>query len=139
MEIPGLKLDPEDQHFQGRCRVGTHGYALRNQTLLHRLLMNPPPGMEVDHINGDRLDNRRENLRLVTHAENVANRALRNKVNESGFRGVTRPMHPTSKFAWRAQVGFQRKTHFLGLYNDPVFAAVMCATWRAIYLPGAAK
>ena len=46
------------------------GYSKR---FLHRWIMNPEPGLEVDHINHCRHDNRRENLRIVTHAENMAN------------------------------------------------------------------
>jgi hypothetical protein len=38
---------------------------------LHRLIMSPPKGMEVDHVNGNKADNRRENLRVCTHAENM--------------------------------------------------------------------
>ena len=41
---------------------------------LHREIMNPDDGMVVDHINGDGLDNRRENLRIVTHQQNALNR-----------------------------------------------------------------
>lgn len=41
---------------------------------LHRLLMAPPKGLVVDHINGDGMDNRRENLRVVTRAQNAQNR-----------------------------------------------------------------
>lgn len=52
------------------------GVRLRQHTLgLHRFLFpGIPPDLEVDHINHDGLDNRRQNLRIVTHAENQLNR-----------------------------------------------------------------
>ena len=59
----------------------------REQTM-HRFLLNPPKGMEVDHINGNGLDNRRANLRLATHSQNICNQKLRNS-NVSGYKGVT--------------------------------------------------
>lgn len=46
-----------------------------------------PKGCEIDHINGDRNDNRLENLRMVTRSENAKNKAL-NKNNKSGVSGV---------------------------------------------------
>ena len=54
---------------------------------LHRLLMNPPIGFEVDHINGNSFDNRRSNLRIVTHSENMQN-SIRNLNTLTGERGV---------------------------------------------------
>jgi len=41
---------------------------------MHRLIMDAPDGMEVDHINGNTMDNRRCNLRIVSKSENLANR-----------------------------------------------------------------
>ncbi|MEQ8440559.1 MAG: HNH endonuclease [Alphaproteobacteria bacterium] len=53
---------------------------------LHRELMSPPPGVVVDHINADPLDNRRCNLRLATRGQNAANKS--NTRNPTGFFGV---------------------------------------------------
>lgn len=54
---------------------------------MHRLIMQAPPGMMVDHINGDPLDNRRANLRLCTNAENQQNTPARK--GSSRFKGVS--------------------------------------------------
>lgn len=64
-----------------------------------RVIMSPPPGLQVDHINGDTLDNRRINLRVCTKGENRRNSK---GCGASGFKGVTRPGR-TPK-AWLAQI-----------------------------------
>jgi hypothetical protein len=54
------------------------GYAVSSRSphiiRMHRFLINAPEDFEVDHINGNTLDNRKENLRLATRSENAANR-----------------------------------------------------------------
>ena len=55
--------------------------------LMHRFLLSPPDEMDVDHRNGDTLDNRRENLRICTHLENGQNQ-MKHKTNTSGYKGV---------------------------------------------------
>ena len=55
--------------------------------LIHRIVLDAPAGMDVDHINGDPLDNRKENLRICTRSENCRNRKVRN-TSKSGFKGV---------------------------------------------------
>jgi len=55
---------------------------------LHRLITNAPTGRKVDHRNHDSLDNRRENLRVVTNKENVENRRGANPNSQTGVRGV---------------------------------------------------
>ena len=54
---------------------------------IHRLVMNTPKGMHIDHINGNGLDNRKENLRLCTPSQNAMNKRLRYD-SSSGFKGV---------------------------------------------------
>lgn len=59
------------------------------RALLHRVIMQAPKGMFVDHINHNGLDNRRCNLRIVTVAQNCHN--TRGQMARSGFLGVSRP------------------------------------------------
>ena len=88
-------------------------------------------GKQVDHINGDPLDNRRENLRLVTNKENQWNVGLR-KNNTSGYVGVA--WHKRDK-KWNAQAQYRcgqtgrKKTKSLGYYNDEEEAARAYDRW----------
>ena len=54
---------------------------------LHRIILNPPFSFETDHINRDKLDNRRVNLRAVSRQENNINRKTPRN-NKSGYKGV---------------------------------------------------
>lgn len=54
---------------------------------MHRLINNTPTGFETDHINRNKLDNGRANLRTASHAQNTINANIRND-NTSGFKGV---------------------------------------------------
>ena len=105
--------------------VGVNGYATYSRWLdgksrpmtIHKLLMNPPKGAHVDHINGDKLDNRRANLRVVTPQRNQVNRKRLNRNNTSGIRGVAcRPNMSASK-PWHAQITVQRKNIYLGMFS----------------------
>lgn len=58
----------------------------RTLVCMHRLLLDPPASAQVDHVNRDKLDNRRANLRVATRSQNQGNAGLRSD-NTSGFRG----------------------------------------------------
>lgn len=85
---------------------------------VHRLILNAPVGIQVDHINGDGLDNRRANLRLCTIAGNQHNRHT--AWGASKYKGVT--WHK-QKGKWQAQIQSNYKNIFLGLFDDEVAAA----------------
>lgn len=82
----------------------------RNNMTMHRWLA---PWFEiVDHRNRNRLDNRRENLRAATQAENSRNTDLSSN-NTSGAKGVT----PTPSGGWRARIWFNRKEIHIGTFE----------------------
>lgn len=64
---------------RGNTWYAVRGGFLGPKILMHREIMNAPKDMQVDHINGDGLDNRRENLRVCTNAENGRNRKINKK------------------------------------------------------------
>jgi hypothetical protein len=94
---------------------------------LHRVILERVLGRkldrseQVDHINGDSLDNRRENLRLASALENSRN-AKKRVDNSSGFRGVCK--HHSIPGRWKAQIndGSGRRT-YLGHFASPGEAA----------------
>lgn len=101
------------------------GYAVRRSGLrnvyLHRVIAGAPDGMEVDHANGDRLDNQRANLRVCTHARNTMNQRKRiQAVTSSRFKGVT-----WSRVArrWQAKISPGGKTTHLGYFGTETEAA----------------
>jgi hypothetical protein len=93
---------------------------LRNKTVyLHRQIMDPPPGLVVDHKNGDSLDNRRANLRLATHQENMRNRRKR-KNTSSQYIGVH---FDKRKRRWAAHIRYNGKKIWLGYFDSEIEAA----------------
>lgn len=102
-------------------------YAVREQSvggvrrvfLMHRVLMAPAPGLYVDHINHDGLDNRRANLRVCTNAENQRNGRSR-AGSSSKFLGV---YWSAARSRWGAQIKIGGQTHGLGRYLDETEAA----------------
>ena len=88
-------------------------------------------GLEADHINLDRLDNRRENLRIVTPAQNKQNTRSRPR-GRSRFRGVY--WHAANQ-KWVAQVRLNGKSNYLGSFSDEAEAAGAAARFREEHMP----
>jgi hypothetical protein len=86
---------------------------------MHRVLMDAKSGEQVDHKNGNGLDNRRENLRIATHAQNMRNQGVRIN-NSTGFKGVSF-LKESGK--WRARIHSNGKKIELGSYSTPEAAA----------------
>ena len=98
-------------------------YARRNRDnaylYMHRAITDAPAGRQVDHINGNGLDNRKANLRLCTAAENCANaRPMTGKA--SRFKGVD--WHSQAG-KWRAKIKSDRRTRHIGLFRSEAEAA----------------
>jgi len=88
--------------------------------IMHRLIMNAPPGQMIDHINGNGLDNRKENLRFCSKKENAWNQELRSD-NTSGYKGVS---WDKAKKKWMATIKVNYKRIFLGYYKIKEDAAI---------------
>lgn len=88
-------------------------------TILHRAIMSAPPDMQIDHINGIRTDNRKQNLRVCTNAENSRNRGKMGR-NTSGYKGVY--WHKRAG-KWVSYIKFNGKQRNLGLFMDERDAA----------------
>lgn len=87
--------------------------------LMHKLIMETPKGMDTDHINGDRLDNRKSNLRICTHRENMCNRK-QSKANKSGYKGVSWD----NKYSkWVTRIRTSEKYMHVGYFKDKLSAA----------------
>lgn len=84
----------------------------------------------VDHINGDKLDNRRANLRIVTPAQSQQNRG--GNPGTSRYRGVS---WKTSRQQWRAAVWLDGKQHNLGYFDLEEDAGAAASAFRAAHMP----
>lgn len=86
---------------------------------LHRFIMGDPAGLVIDHCDGNRLNNRKANLRVCTVKENNMNLGLTRR-NKSGYRGVSfsREMNK-----YRATISLDRKQLHLGYFERPDLAA----------------
>lgn len=118
-----IKISPKDADVASAYRWHVRGgYACTtvngSNMFLHNIIMGSTSGT-VDHINRDRLDNRRENLRFASNFQNAANKAIR-KDNSTGFKGV---WYVKKNKKYRASIQSENKRIYLGLFNTPEEAA----------------
>jgi hypothetical protein len=120
-----MLIDKCDEPLLGECkwRVDSQGYASGRyhgkQVRLHRVITGAAKHQIVDHVNGDRLDNRRGNLRLTDRCGNARNSKFRSH-NTSGYRGVYKCSY-TGR--WRAEIRVRGKGIKLGRFDDVRVAA----------------
>lgn len=125
------KVDDEDFDSLNKFKwwFGPGGYAVRQvhigkrnggkceNIFMHQSIMGARKELTVDHINGDKLNNTRENLRFATQSQNSVNRVV---VNPSGYRGVQ--FDKVTK-KWKAKITKDYKQYALGSYETKEEAA----------------
>lgn len=118
-------LSQEDYDLCSRSfNLNSEGYARIGSVKVHRLIMERilkskiEPNKVVDHINRNRLDNRRENLRLCNISENAKN--VGKQKGTSKFKGVS---WKSSRNKWYSQIKLNGKVKYLGLFDSELDAA----------------
>lgn len=113
-----LMIDPKRRIAGAKRTRNVRGkYSI---VLMHRVIMNAPDGIQVDHINRNPLDNRKNNLRFATHLENCRNRTGV-PGSSSQFKGVS--WHKT-KQRWTANIRVDTKLRHLGSFLREEDAAI---------------
>jgi hypothetical protein len=91
----------------------------QNSIFMHRFIMKPEKGFVIDHLDGNGLNNQKNNLRICTNSENLRNRK-KNVNNKSGYKGVSLDKN-LNKFRCKLYVNGQN-IH-IGMFIDPIDAA----------------
>ena len=122
----GILVSPEDRRLVGlhKFNVDANGYArvkLNGKHVYLQVLIMGDVDFDVDHKNGNKLDNRRDNLRLATRTQNQYNRG-KNANNTSGYKGVT--VSP-DKCKWVARIRIDGVRQNLGTFDTKEEAALM--------------
>ena len=119
-----------DRLMQSKWHATSRGYAARTvygddgrktTTWMHREIMGAPADRQVDHVNGDTLDNRRENLRICTARQNQANKRP-SRYATSTYKGVSK-IRTSRRNPWKADITIHGKSHYIGIFPTEVEAA----------------
>jgi len=102
------------------CKINENN---KKQTLrIHRLITQAPNGLQVDHINCNKLDNRLVNLRICNNSQNQINRSKPKGINRSSqYKGVS--FLPKRKL-WRARINYHCKNIDIGCFDNEQEAAI---------------
>jgi len=100
--------------LNGYVVVGSGGATYYAHRIIWKMMAGEDFSGEIDHINGDRSDNRIENLRQVSKQENRKNRK-RPKSNTTGHMGIS---WNKRSCAYRVRLAVNKKTHYLGYYKE---------------------
>lgn len=105
---------------KGYAVTNVPGHTRRQRTVrMHRLVIGALDEQEVDHIDGNPLNNQLDNLRLVTHQENMFNQRKR-RLSSSRYKGVTWCKRSER---WLAQIMKDKRNKCLGYFTDEADAA----------------
>jgi hypothetical protein len=118
---PAVKGGEVGALVESYLKVKLKGKSYPVHRIMWLLAHGEHPDRFVDHVNGDRLDNRLCNLRLVTKAENAKNRRT-TKNSVSGLNGV---VWANDRQKWRSFIRWDNKLEHLGTYGD--FFEAVCA------------
>lgn len=102
---------------------GEHINGIYKSIRMHRLIMNTPKELQVDHINGNKIDNRKINLRNCNNQQNASNIPKRT-LNKSGYKGVCYFSHGKRIKRWLARIKVNYKTYRLGYFLTKEQAAL---------------
>lgn len=125
------KVDDEDfETLSGYKWTWSGGYAITRirredgsyrYVLMHRMIVDAPPGSIVDHVNRDKLDNQKANLRLATVQQNNWNRSKSTGLSKSEFLGVSQ--YKSYEHRWCSTISIDGMAQNLGVYDDEEEAA----------------
>jgi len=143
----GYEFEIDDEDFRIISRYNWYGYKARNKIKtgdiswkssyvytsmwinkksqnirLHRLILEAPKGVQIDHINGNGLDNRKANLRFCNNSQNLMNQRKR-ITNKSGYKGVSLRANGKKK-KWVAQIRINGNNKFIGHFETAAEAAI---------------
>lgn len=107
------------------------GFYSENYIYLHRWLTGCPKGMVVDHVNGNTLDNTRENMRIVTQSENTQNRRGPTLISTTGIRGV---FWDKKGKKWKVLIQVNKKSLHIGYFENIHDAEIAAKEARSKYM-----